>query len=248
MWLQLRLERILYGVVTRVLHANVDQVTLLAADLKVLCQSVWKLRRSWKYMGKKCKSKTGWPNLLNKYPAAWELVQLLHDPEGDAATADDECCSDHDADDDAELLKLWPECNVDALSLQLARKRTAAIAALQGKAVLLDSSDDETAAKHAKLPEAASRPVSLKYMCTSFVTARRWTVRPVEARCSQTRKRRRSWMGSRRPRKRRRSSMDSRTALWCSDAVIDGRDVNQENRAERKPATSDQVAACLRLT
>ena len=96
-------------------------------------------------------------SLVNKYPAAWELVQLLRDPEGDATTADDECCSDHDADDDdAELLKLWPECNVDALSLQLARKRTAAIAALQGKAVLLESSDDETAAKHAKLPEAAS--------------------------------------------------------------------------------------------
>ena len=157
MWLQLRLEQIVYGVVTRVLHANVDQVTLLATDLKVLCQSVWKLRRSWKYMGKQCKSKTGWPNLVNKYPAAWELVQLLRDPEGDATTADDECCSDHDADDDdAELLKLWPECNVDALSLQLARKRTAAIAALQGKAVLLESSDDETAAKHAKLSEAAS--------------------------------------------------------------------------------------------
>ena len=141
-----RLESIAYAVFRPfVQNMTPELVVVLAQDMKIMVQSLRKVRRGWKHVAKA--SGCQWPKRSSRYPRTLEVLKHLEHVPGDAEAEDEADVMQkiwNDVGEKDELKTLWGELphSDDTVEVKIEKKRKAVLHDLKDKQVLICDSDE----------------------------------------------------------------------------------------------------------
>ena len=114
---------------------------VMAQDIKVMLQSLRKVRRSWRHIARQ--TNVDWPKRSQRYPKTLQVLQVMEDVEVPSNDLD-ELGEIWKQGEEEELHGMWPDLagQCDTLEAKLERKRKAALSDLQRKQVMICESDE----------------------------------------------------------------------------------------------------------
>ena len=137
-----RLESLAYAIFRPFIQDMPAELTVvMAQDIKVMLQSLRKVRRSWRHIARQ--TNVEWPKRSQRYPKTFQVLQVMEDIEVPSNELD-ELGEIWKQGEEEELHGMWPDLagEGDTVEAKLERKRKAALSDLRGKHVMICDSDE----------------------------------------------------------------------------------------------------------